>query len=432
MIKRRLIRFVSGTSALLFGATLSLQVFLPGTALAAPAQQITNRSLTLEPGATDGGSLPGGTVNHLFKFTLNDTTSNLGAIVFQYCTTAAAVPGGVGCVAPADIDTSGVTMGAASGATGFTATPEAGWDDANDTVNNAVLLSRAPANLGGGPPVAVSLELDSIKNPSAVNTTFFVRIWTFSTSTITYTPATGAPLDLTDSNDAGTVAASTTSQELIHLTGTMPESLVFCTGHTIAINTSDVPDCTTATSGAISFNQLFSPSSTSWATSQMAASTNAGSGYVITVNGPTLTSGSNTITAIGATAAASQLDTRQFGLNLVDDTADTTLASSTPALSYFDANGGSVYPASDGTNFMAQPASSSTYTTAFDTASSYAFVPNTNNIVAASDYSAGGSTGTPLPTNTQRYTATYIVNVSGNQPAGSYTSTLTYVCTPTF
>lgn len=430
MIKRRLIRFISGASALLFAASLSLQVLLPGKALAAPAQQITSRSLTLEPGATDGGSKPSGTVNHLFSFTLHDLSSNLGSIVFQYCTTAAAVPGGVGCVAPAGINTAGVTMGAETGATGFSATSQQGWDDAHDTVNNSVLLSRTPAALGGAVPVAVSYELDSIINPSAANTTFFVRIWTFSTSTVTYNTSTGAPLDLADSNDAGTVAASTTNA--IVLTGTMPESLVFCTGATITINGSNVPDCTTATNGAISFNQLFSPSSTSWATSQMAASTNAGSGYVITVNGPTLTSGSNTITAIGATAAASQLDTRQFGMNLVDDSTDTTLTTSTPPLAYFDAHGGNVYPASDGTDFFAEPAAAAKYPSAFDTINSYAFVPGTNNIVAASDWSAGGSTGAPKPSNTQRYTATYIVNVSGNQPAGSYTSTLTYVCTPTF
>lgn len=79
-----------------------------------------------------------------------------------------------------------------------------------------------------------------------------------------------------------TVAASTA--EPIILDGTMPESLVFCTGETIGL-TSSVPDCGTATDGAISFNQLFSPIPTATATSQMAASTNAGSGYAITVNG---------------------------------------------------------------------------------------------------------------------------------------------------
>ena len=36
------------------------------------------------------------------------------------------------------------------------------------------------------------------------------------------------------------------------------------------------------------------------------------------------------------------------------------------------------------------------------------------------------------PTNAQRYTATYMVNVAGNQLAGTYATTITYVCTPTF
>jgi hypothetical protein len=38
----------------------------------------------------------------------------------------------------------------------------------------------------------------------------------------------------------------------------------------------------------------------------------------------------------------------------------------------------------------------------------------------------------PGPTNSQVYTASYIVNVAGNQLAGTYVSTLTYICTATF
>src|SRR3989344_3494113 len=48
----------------------------------------------------------------------------------------------------------------------------------------------------------------------------------------------------------------------------------------------------------------------------MTAATNASKGFAIAVSGSTLTSGGNTITAIGATAAASSPGTKQFGLNL--------------------------------------------------------------------------------------------------------------------
>jgi hypothetical protein len=396
--QRKLTRFVSGLGALVLVAGLTAQALLPHTALAAPAQQITDRKLTLEPGATDGGSKPSGTVNHLFNFTLHDLSDNLGSVVFQYCTTAAAVSGGTGCVAPAGINTSGVTLGTENGATGFSAAAAQGYDDAADNVYNAVVLSRTPAALGGSTPVPVSYELDGIVNPSAVNQTFFVRIWTFSTTT----PGT---LDSASSNDAGTVAAATVNP--IILNGTMPESLVFCTGATIG-KAGGVPDCTSATSGNISFNQLFDPTSTAHATSQMAASTNAGSGYAITVNGATLTSGSNTISAMGGTAAASTVGVSQFGLNLVKN-AD-FCGTGCDVGSDLDA-------ASNGTNLNGEAL------TNFNTAASFAFTAGSANTVADSNSKA---------TDSQIYTVAYIVNVPGSQPAGTYVTTLTYICTPTF
>lgn len=103
----------------------------------------------------------------------------------------------------------------------------------------------------------------------------------------------------------------------------MPESLIFCTGATVGVqgggdvdNHSDgsLPDCSTATAGAVSFNAEFSPAATAYATSMMAASTNAGTGYSITLHGATLTSGSNTIPAMAT--GVSTLNVSQFGLNL--------------------------------------------------------------------------------------------------------------------
>ena len=204
--------------------------------------------------------------------------------------------------------------------------------------------------------------------------------------------------------DKGTVTASTATQ--IVLNGTMPESLVFCTGATVGL-TGGVPDCATATSGLIGFNQLFSPTDTATATSQMAASTNAGAGYVITVNGPTLTSGSNTVSPIGSTAPGIR-GVSQFGLNLKAN----TTATSTVAI------GSEVAVISNGTNYRAQA------TTAYSTVDNFKFQSGEG--VANSGF--GGLSGS----DSQIYTVSYIVNVPGSQPAGTYTSTLTYICTPTF
>jgi hypothetical protein len=139
----------------------------------------------------------------------------------------------------------------------------------------------------------------------------------------------------------------------------------------------------------------------------MAASTNAGSGYSITVEGPTLTSGSNTIPAIGGTATTSSIGSGKFCINLV--------ANTTPSV------GSAIDPVSNGSNYLAKAKAN------FNTADNFAFDDTGTNAIAASD--DGGSAG---PTDSQIYTASYIVNVSGSQPAGTYTTTLTYICTPTF
>lgn len=340
------------------------------------AAQITNRSLTLQAGATDGGSKPGGVVNHALAFTLPGGNT-VGSIQFLYCTTASGA-----CTMPTGLVTTSATLGNETGVTGFSMV---------NTTNGAPYLTRTAAAIGAG--VATTYRLDTITNPTTTNQTFFVRIATFAS-----TNATGG------TGDTGTVAASTATQ--IILSGTMPESLIFCTGETIG-TTAGIPDCTTATAGVISFNQLFSPVDTATARSQMAASTNAGQGYTISVNGPTLTSGSNTIPAM-ATAGVGVRGTGQFGLNLKANTATT----STPAV------GIEVAPAANGTSLKGQAA------TDYNTVDTFKFV--SGNTVANS---ANGGAG---PTDAQIFTVSYIANVPGSQAAGTYTTTLTYICTATF
>jgi hypothetical protein len=341
------------------------------------AAQITARTLTLQAGTTDGGSKPSGVVNHQFNFTV-PTTGSIGSIQFLYCTTASNGP----CVKPTGLSTTAATLGSETGATGFTI---------NNTTDGAPYITRTAASVTGA--TALSYRLSTVTNPSATNTSFFVRI-----STFVATNATGAAVD------TGTVTASTANP--IILTGTMPESIIFCTGATIT-TVSGIPDCSTATSGAITFNQLFSPSDTATATSQMAASTNATTGYNITVSGPTMTSGSNTIPAM-TTSTAGARGTGQFGLNL---RANTT-ATSTPSV------GTDILAISNGTNLRGQPA------TGYATPDNFKFV--------SGDTVANSAFNTPGPTNSQIYTASYIVNVSGSQTAGTYTSTLTYICTAAF
>ena len=371
-----------------------LILVLLGTGLRAPstsANPITARSLTLEAG-TNPGSQAGGVVKHLFTFTIA-STSNLQSIQFLYCTTPDPA---LSCTTPAGLVTTSASLSSQTGAnTGFTL---------NNTTNGAPYLTRAAAN---GVAATSSYELSNVTNPNNTtcfggttpqsnNCTFYVRISTFTTNN-----ATGAATDI------GSVAASTATP--IVLTGYMPESLVFCTGATVGL-TSGVPDCSTATSGNIAFNQDFSPTDTATATSQMAASTNAGTGYQITVNGNTLTSGLNTITADGATAQANVRGTGQFGLNLKLDTA--AVASSFPGST------AEVAPLPNGTNLRGQAVAP------YNIQDQFAF-HSTDSVADSGNGGLGG-------TDAQIFTVAYRVNVPGSQPAGTYTTTLTYICTPTF
>jgi len=351
-------------------------IFQPQSASAA---QITDRKLTLQQGATfaDGGSEPGALVRHEFSFSVPSST-NVGSVKLEYCTVASGT-----CTTPTGLVTTSATLGANSGAiSGLTINHGLG--------NGSPYLTRTAAAVTPG---NVIIRLDSVTNPTTANATFFVRISTYAS-----TDTTGGV------TDSGVVAASTANQ--IILSGTMPESLIFCTG-AIVLTTAGVPDCSTATAGTISFNQLFSPVDTATATSQMAASTNAGQGYVITVNGNTLTSGSNTVPAMASTALGVR-GTGQFGLNLKLNTTTT----STPAV------GSEAAPVANGTSLRGQA------TANYGVVDQFRFVSGES--VADS---ANGGAG---PTDAQIFTVSYIANVPGSQAAGTYTSTLTYICTATF
>jgi len=119
----------------------------------------------------------------------------------------------------------------------------------------------------------------------------------------------------------------------------------------------------------------------------LSAETNATSGYVIYVRGATLTSGGNTIDAIGGSATASSIGTEQFGLKV-------------------SASGGS-------------GAAVAPYATA-----NYAYAANavTQDIIAQSGSASASTT----------FGLTYIANISNTTQSGSYTTNLIYTAVGTF
>jgi hypothetical protein len=322
------------------------------------AGQITSRKLTL------GNSAGNTATTWAFTFTPTETTA-LNGVSFEVCSTASGV-----CSIPG----SWTNAGSAFTSLSYNGSGQSGWA-LDNTAGLLRIKNNSSAVSAAGPIVAT---FSNVTNPNVTNTTFFVRVLSYSGD------------DFTTQVDSGVVAASTS--QAISLTGTMDEALTFCTGTSITGT-----NCGSVSGSNVSFGS-FSSSATSSGTSVMAASTNAASGYAITTNGSTMTcsgcAGTPTIAALAAQAASS-VGTAQFGANLRNN--------ATPDVGTDPSGSGS-----------------GTYSANYGTADQYRFVSGDS--VA----SAAGAT------DANAYTVSYIVNVPGSQPAGQYSATMTYICTATF
>jgi hypothetical protein len=126
----------------------------------------------------------------------------------------------------------------------------------------------------------------------------------------------------------------------------------------------------------------------------MTVLTNHSSGMIVTYTGNTLTSGNNVITGL-ATASDSTIDARQFGFNLVSNTAP------------------SIGNSCSGTNPIAVAVPG------YNTTGKFKF--NSGDAILMSDG----------PINTTTCTASYITNISGITPVGDYSTILTFVASLT-
>jgi len=349
-----------------FGVAALLLALLPLQTTS--AAQLAPASVTL------GSSAPSATTTEAFSIKTS-TTANIGSIGLKYC----AAPSGT-CTTPTGFSSSSATLTAS--------TPS--FTSIVDTTAGAPYLSRTAASVTAGS--TMTFTLGSVTNPSTVGTSSTGSFYIFIT---TYTGTDGAtgPIDTT------TVAASTANQ--IVLNATVPPNLTFCSYNTGG-------SCSDTSTSVVNLGVL-SPLATGSGTSELAASTNANTGYVITVNGTTLTSGSNTLPAYTTNTASPSVGTSGFGMNLRADTAPAVTGSADVV------NGSSPSIGTYGTATQ-NAGDSATYATA------NSFVFNAGDIIA---YATG-------PTNNNTFTAAYIANTGGAQAAGLYTTTLTYICTATF
>jgi hypothetical protein len=307
------------------------------------------------------------------------TTGNIGAIKFQLCDSPLEIDPCVntGTSLGFSFTSNSASIQSQSGISGFgvgSGTPPA------PTVNAFWVTNGTPQNITSSTTVTVTLQ--NVRNPSVANQQFYGRITTYSDSAGT------AEVDY------GAVGISTA--QTVTITGTMPESLSFCVG-------TSGTDCTNMTGSTLDLG-TFSPAATNSGTSLMSAGTNAGFGYAISVVAPIFASGANTISSMGtqslnssgcAVSCTDTIGSSQFGVNL--------RANGTPSV------GSNVTGLGGGTAFNG-----------YSNVNTYRFF--TGDEVA----SAAG------PTKNNLYTTSYIVNVSPDQAAGLYTTTMTYICTATF
>lgn len=321
------------------------------------AAQITSRSLTLSSSA---GAATG--VTYTFNFTVPSATV-LQSMQAQVCTTASGA-----CTTPTGFVNSSSTLASQPTNLG----DASGW-----TVNTSTAGSLRLSKSGNAaaPTGSQTVAFGGVTNPIAQNTTFFARITTYSDAA------------WTTAVDTGTVAASTAQQ--ITVSASVDETLTFCTG-TSGISTSS---CAGATGSAVSLGTL-TPSSTGSGVSQMGVGTNGTSGYAITVNGSTLTSGGNTITAL-ASQAASVAGGEQFGINLRDN--------ATPNVGTDPDGSGTGTPSAN-----------------YNTVDQYRFV--------TADTIASKNSAEEF----RRFHVAYIANIGTGTEAGAYSATMTYIATATF
>lgn len=399
-IQRASIRnFFQKTSLLTVAIVLAFSWLMVDILLFMPkagAAQITDRKLSI--GNSANGSLAAGqNVTYTFTFTVPGAASTVQSMDFQFC--SGPLPGTDCNIRAGQSVTSAAISGSPSGLTGWALgtagnAPTNSWSNGTAGTGGRIRITRTNAsNVGSDTPVTIAFS--GITNPTTDNQAFFVRI-------LTYTDTAW-----TTSRDNGSVANSTAQQ--IDITAKVQETLNFSVGSTpgapgascTAFSDSGALALGDATDGTLSFAQAYD------AHSYFRISTNANGGTIIYYSGDTLKNGSNSIAAIGTSAAASAVGTAQFGLGI--DSSDTQ---SGGGHSFTSLAATAPYNTGNGTITNAGTAQF-----AFSTASLTTPVQ-----IASSSGTITCDTGS----------VRYLGNISTTTPPGIYTTTISYLAVPTY
>lgn len=287
----------------------------------------------------------------------------------------------------------------------FTLNSAGTWQTSDFAYTDNVRSAQAPLAVGAAPACSAGANNYTV-TIDATNNTFTITAcssWTTSntaakTFVIYGTSATGAGT-MTNAN-----ADTNNSVFTITNTGSNTDS----GSGALVIETNDVVTVTATVNPTLSFSigsssvslGTLSTSSAGTGQHQMDIATNGTGGFSVTYNGATLTSGANDINAYGATATSPAAGTEGFGINLKSNSSPAVSGSADPVT-----NAGATCNAS----------------TQYNSANQYAFVASTTTTIATA---TGASDCT--------YHVSYLAEISSVTPAGSYSTSITYVATGTF
>jgi hypothetical protein len=220
IIKNKTLKIFAGFRRALYLFIASVMVFSTGSLLLnkdVEAAQLTSRSLTISTAVPDNAS-----TDYTFGFSLA-TAGAVQGLKFEACTTALST-----CTGPTDLDFSGGafdSQGSWDNATSF-AFDGTGANDCTAAANVLCSNRTEPTSESTG---GRTITFSGINNPSTANSTFFVRMTTYSNSTYS------------TSVDNGTVASAVT--QTLTISARVQEILNFCIG------TTTVDDATTSPGG---------------------------------------------------------------------------------------------------------------------------------------------------------------------------------------
>ena len=401
---RKLI-LLSGLTLLMFGILIPL---LSRNAYAATPGLITSRSIKM---STSGAGLTA--VQYTISFKTTTAGFPIEGIVIDFCDNSPLINTACTYTAGQSITLTSVALSTIAGPSDTT--------PGNWTVGKTsplLVLSDSSSSTNVAANTQVTIVMTGFQNPNysacaggtPPNCTFYARLLTYSTAAgaTSYTP-TGIGTVQPPLIDDGGVALST--NQAITVNSKVQEQLTFCvyTGATCSAGGGSVT--LGDTQGVLYTTGPFTDIHTTYT-----VSTNAVNGLTIRMLGNTLTSGTNTINAIGGTATASASGTSQFGLcSWISSQTSMTLAIQSP---YNNANCNTTTQTA-GTGTTGGVSGSPQF--AFDTTQTTTTY-GASLAVAAAAASAGSATGV----------IAMLGNTSVTQQAGLYTTTLTFVATATY